>query len=1441
MGKKRKRNQNTYYEQDAPSPTPYPAHTDLKPPDIEGAHLYTNPNDIPWDLEPYWKHRHSMFSLYDHGIWTTDDSWFEVTHESIARKIADHVAAAKPAGKLIMLDCFAGIGGNAIAFALSGAYKRVYAIEKNLAALECARHNARIYGVHDQITFFHGDCFEILGLDENKQSGKIESLAQVVSKAGIIFGSPPWGGPGYKDAGNSFDLNGDTMPYTLDYMHSRFSKITKDMVLYLPRTSDLNQIADCVEGDEKAQIMHYCGKEEDPDSLKAIKMDQELPTINGSYAGDGAYNDEDLFGREDDQFDDLFGNGGDTFNDFEAGAPMEDPQSGYHDESMTPAPPASAEQAMVDADDAENDEMMKIMNEGMDGEAEGIDINALNDRPLDTSEEKADDAEDYGDIPDDDLADEEEPMGGPVQPASTNMLAGIEDMAREEDDDLFGDNEPADDLSVVAPLENGTGDLAHKHYGDSMVVDQPADVAEAGFLAQLGARDANMTEEDERNFRLQMALLRGEDQGPRRQYGTFEIDDMDAWLKIEFPDYDRNDDAPFWNKIMPGRPGTWKGKESSKKPRTIRPTKVSLDIEPDQKTLFTTPAAVAVPIGPRPDLVHFVTDKRDEQLETLSDSDSEDDLPNGLSIQDLEFMCTDFDTLSQLAEEDASIPEPRIVGEDTDMFDFENEFNDFERPIKKRRTGMSAHDIVTIHQFELPSFDNPEKITARLGREVVLDLNDSKLLVEEIDQETLRQRSRPGNKAGQLTSIKERLAHRFKTSNDAAYNLLQQNQKKVRGQLTNMTIDHSLPAIRLQYPYYQVKMSQRDMRNWHRKQIQFKNGFAFSKINKQKRKDFKSKSMREAYGKTRDLSVADNSYALLLEYSEEHPIMLSQTGMGNKVVNYYRKSDSNDNSRPKSEIGDTSVLMPEDKSPFNNFGHIDPGESTLALYNSMYRAPIFKQNQGSHQDFLIVREVTGMNGQIHYLRNIDYQYVVGQELPSVTVPGTHSRNVTTASKNRLKAISFRIARRKKSHRIRVEEVTRHFPDTNDMQNRQKMKEFMTFNKEQKEWEMKDGAGIPDEDEIQKTLKPEDICLLESMQVGSQYLRDSGYAEDDDGDDDKDDDDKKDLSTEQQLAPWKTTKNFIQATQGKAMLSLYGTGDPSGRGEAFSFIKTSMKGGFKAQGLSINEGVGKKGEGGHTYNVAKQQKLYDDAIRAIWERQKAVLSSQVEPDDEDEGVDGQLEQAERARGVRVTPMSGMQTPSGRRRDDETGTSFSKRSGTSQAQKFLKIRRKVYNAREDEWEYKEIVESDPQVIKLYLKRKEQMELQSTSFADLVPTGDPEVDARHKKRLEAELARLEQTKQKRPRKKKGQAAAADAGSPGAIAGAGSPDADGNDPPTPAPVSGGRQTQATARKCANCGRVGHIKTNKKLCPLLNGEIKPDSGGTMDAGAFMGAPPSMT
>jgi 16S rRNA G966 N2-methylase RsmD len=87
------------------------------------------------------------------------------------------------------------VGGNTIAFALSGRWDRVYAIEKDKAALACAKHNAEIYGVADQITFFHGDYFDILGLDDSDDSEpEVYSLRTLIGGHGVVFASPPWGG-----------------------------------------------------------------------------------------------------------------------------------------------------------------------------------------------------------------------------------------------------------------------------------------------------------------------------------------------------------------------------------------------------------------------------------------------------------------------------------------------------------------------------------------------------------------------------------------------------------------------------------------------------------------------------------------------------------------------------------------------------------------------------------------------------------------------------------------------------------------------------------------------------------------------------------------------------------------------------------------------------------------------------------------------------------------------------------------------------------------------------------------------------------------------------------------------------------------------------------------------------------------------------------------------
>lgn len=88
-----------------------------------------------------------------------------------------------PSHKTTLVDCFAGAGGNAIAFALSGRWKQIFAIELDAKVLECAKHNAEIYGVKNKIVWIQGDCFDVL-----------KKRMKAVQKNAVIFASPPWGG-----------------------------------------------------------------------------------------------------------------------------------------------------------------------------------------------------------------------------------------------------------------------------------------------------------------------------------------------------------------------------------------------------------------------------------------------------------------------------------------------------------------------------------------------------------------------------------------------------------------------------------------------------------------------------------------------------------------------------------------------------------------------------------------------------------------------------------------------------------------------------------------------------------------------------------------------------------------------------------------------------------------------------------------------------------------------------------------------------------------------------------------------------------------------------------------------------------------------------------------------------------------------------------------------
>jgi trimethylguanosine synthase len=67
--------------------------------------------NISNDIAKYWAQRYSLFSLFDSGIKMDEEGWFSVTPELIAKHHASRVGAG------IVIDCFTGVGGNAIHFA----------------------------------------------------------------------------------------------------------------------------------------------------------------------------------------------------------------------------------------------------------------------------------------------------------------------------------------------------------------------------------------------------------------------------------------------------------------------------------------------------------------------------------------------------------------------------------------------------------------------------------------------------------------------------------------------------------------------------------------------------------------------------------------------------------------------------------------------------------------------------------------------------------------------------------------------------------------------------------------------------------------------------------------------------------------------------------------------------------------------------------------------------------------------------------------------------------------------------------------------------------------------------------------------------------------------------------------------------------------------------
>lgn len=95
-----------------------------------------------------------------------------------------------------------------------------------------------------KITWVNDDSFSYL------------SSHEVDASETVIFASPPWGGPRYKDH-DMFDLS-RMLPYSVEQVYEVCRSV--DCALYLPRQSDLRQIARLVGKFEerKIEVVQYC-------------------------------------------------------------------------------------------------------------------------------------------------------------------------------------------------------------------------------------------------------------------------------------------------------------------------------------------------------------------------------------------------------------------------------------------------------------------------------------------------------------------------------------------------------------------------------------------------------------------------------------------------------------------------------------------------------------------------------------------------------------------------------------------------------------------------------------------------------------------------------------------------------------------------------------------------------------------------------------------------------------------------------------------------------------------------------------------------------------------------------------------------------------------------------------------------------------------------------
>lgn len=383
-------------------------------------------------------------------------------------------------------------------------------------------------------------------------------------------------------------------------------------------------------------------------------------------------------------------------------------------------------------------------------------------------------------------------------------------------------------------------------------------------------------------------------------------------------------------------------------------------------------------------------------------------------------------------------------------------------------------------------------------------------------------------------------------------------------------IQHSTPVVELRTPFVQTHMGPMRLRNFHRPPMKrFSHGvladpgphtvMPLIKHIKKKAKQRETERMASGGGDVffmrtpEDLTGRDGDL-ILIEFCEEHPPLMNQVGMCSKIKNYYKRKAAKDSNPPQYRYGETAYAH---TSPF--LGILHPGQSIQAVENNMYRAPIY-EHLIPQTDFLVIR-----TRQQYYIREIDSLYVAGQQCPLYEVPGPNSKRANNFVRDFLQVFIYRLfwKSRDNPRRIKMDDIKRAFPSHSESSIRKRLKlcaDFKRTGMDSNWWVIKPEFRLPTEEEIRAMVSPEQCCAYFSMVAAEQRLKDAGYGEKFLFTPAEDDDEEMQLKMDDEVkvAPWNTTRAYIQAMKGKCLLQLTGPADPTGCGEGFSYVRVPNK-------------------------------------------------------------------------------------------------------------------------------------------------------------------------------------------------------------------------------------------------------------------------------------------